>query len=103
MPYPKSIPSGPTSVYLYYDVNGVLLYVGITSRAISRQREHNADKDWWPFVSIQSVEHYPSRAHAESRKRGLIRRYHPPFNTQHNPGHERARQAYFDLEGGDNA
>lgn len=40
----------PTSVYRYYDENGLLLYVGITSRGSVRQREHNGDKEWWRFV-----------------------------------------------------
>lgn len=85
----------PTSVYKYYDESGVLLYVGITSRNIRRQREHNADKEWWRLVSTQEVEHYPSRPHAEAREAALIRSYCPPFNTRHNPWWREVREAYY--------
>lgn len=85
----------PTSVYRYYDKTGVLLYVGITSRATARQREHNADKEWWAFVARQEVEHFPSRGAASDREKGLIRQFRPPFNTHHNPDHEVIRAVYL--------
>ena len=87
----------PTSVYRFYDENDLLLYVGITSRRVTRQYEHNSSKDWWKFVKRQEVEHYPSRREAMSRERGLITRFRPPFNTQHNPDHEAVREAYLSL------
>lgn len=85
----------PTSVYRYYDQNRLLLYVGITSRATKRQREHNGDKDWWPFVASQEVEHYPTRTLAATRERQLIVEFRPPFNTQHNIDHENLRALYL--------
>lgn len=88
-----------TSVYRYYDNGGVLLYVGITDRGVRRNREHNATKDWWRFVSGQKVEHFPTRNAAESRERELIQQFRPPFNIQHNPSHEHARRTYLKLIG----
>jgi predicted GIY-YIG superfamily endonuclease len=85
----------PTSVYLYYDAHDGLLYVGITSRGIRRQREHNADKDWWRFVVRQEVEHYDTRDEALDRERTLIRMYAPPFNTALNPVGREARAIYL--------
>lgn len=87
--------TAPTSVYRYYDKSGVLLYVGITSRRTRRQLEHNSDKEWWPFVARQEVDHYPNRVEAEVQERGLIRRYRPPFNKQHNPEHAEMRELYL--------
>jgi hypothetical protein len=75
----------------------MLLYVGITSRGQSRNREHNQSKDWWRFVTTQSVEHHPSRPEALRRERALIRQFRPPFNTVHNPDHAATRQAYLDF------
>ena len=77
--------STQTSVYLYFDALETLIYVGITGRGARRQREHNADKAWWPYVHHQSVEHYASRQEALDREAALIRRHSPPFNTVHNP------------------
>lgn len=85
----------PTSVYRFYDGNGVLLYVGITSRRIKRQFEHNGDKEWWPFVQRQEVEHFDSRQLAAKREVALIRHFRPPFNIQHNLGCETTRLAYL--------
>lgn len=90
----------PTSVYRYYDKVDLLIYVGITNRGAQRNGEHNTGKEWWPFVVRQEVEHYPNRGAAAIRERELIRRYCPPFNTQHNPQHVVMREAYFKVQGG---
>lgn len=74
----------PTSVYLYFDEGEVLLYVGVTGRGLSRQREHNRDKVWWKYVRSQKIEHFDTREQALSRETQLIETFCPPFNTQHN-------------------
>lgn len=84
----------PTSVYLYFDAHQVLIYVGITSRGVGRNREHNTSKEWWSYVVRQEVEHYPSRELAHAREIALIRKFTPPFNVQHNPSHSEMRDAY---------
>src|SRR5690606_27795472 len=38
---------------------------------------------------------YPSRMHAESRERGLIRSHCPPFNKVHNPHWQEVQAAYY--------
>jgi predicted GIY-YIG superfamily endonuclease len=90
----------PTSVYLYYDRRGVLLYVGITARNLQRNDEHTA-KEWWPFVNRQDVEHYPTRTDALRREKSLIQNRLPPFNKVHNPHHAEMRAAYLRLSTGD--
>ena len=86
--------AAPTSVYRYYDANGVLLYVGITSRGISRNSEHNTSKAWWPYVVRQDVDHYETRSKALAAERAAIRRFRTSYNVQHNPGHAAVRAAY---------
>ena len=90
--------STPTSVYLYYDRAGLLIYVGITSRGITRNRQHNATKEWWPFVYSQTVEHYATRAEAAQRERSLIVRNEPPFNIQHNRRAASVKALYLKLQ-----
>lgn len=84
-----------TSVYQYFDENGVVVYIGITSRNVRRQGEHDKGKAWWPFVASQSVEHFDTREQAHRREVELIRQYRPPFNVQHNPDHEVIRAAFL--------
>lgn len=84
-----------TSVYLYYDARNTLIYVGITDRGITRNREHNGRAEWWQYVARQEVEHLPTRREAEYRERELIRAWRPPFNKQHNPQYAEARAEYL--------
>jgi predicted GIY-YIG superfamily endonuclease len=90
-----SLSPEPTSVYKYYDKSNILLYVGITKRGSRRQREHNVDKEWWPFVARQDVEHFATRAAALNRESALIQKYRSPFNRQHNPDHAEMRTLYL--------
>jgi hypothetical protein len=85
----------PTSIYKYYDRQDILVYVGITSRGVARNREHNADKEWWPYVCRQEVEHRPTRALALAREKQLIMAHRPPFNVQHNPDAGSLREIYL--------
>lgn len=89
--------SGPTSVYRYYDQYDILIYVGVTSRGVARNREHNLDKDWWPFVARQEVDHLATRELALRHEAELIQQFRPPFNTRHNPEAATMRAAYLDF------
>lgn len=83
-----------TSVYRYYDAHGVLLYVGITSRGMTRQHEHNQAQPWWTHVVRQEVDHHPTRLLAGAAEKRLIREHRPPYNVQHNPDHRALRAQY---------
>lgn len=87
----------PTSLYKYFDETGILIYVGITKTGILRNRQHNDDKEWWPFVSRQEVCHFQSREEAAERERFHIRSFAPPFNKAHNRDHEVIKAAYLAL------
>lgn len=87
----------PASVYRYYDDDGMLIYVGMTKRGVLRNFEHAALKEWWPFVSKQEVDHYPSCEAALSAERLAIQTYRPPFNHQHNIDYQAMHGAYLRL------
>lgn len=84
-----------TSVYLYYDEYNFLIYVGVTSRGMARNQEHDKSKSWWKYVVRQDVEHYRTRGEALDRERHLIVTRKPPFNTQLNKNHKQAKEEYF--------
>lgn len=99
LPVLKSSKAVPTSVYRYYDKNKILIYVGITSTGITRNRQHNADKAWWKYVASQEIDHYGSRDAARFNEINLINRFRPPFNRQHNPDYEAIHAYYLELVG----
>lgn len=70
-----------TSVYVYRDTEGRVLYVGITSRGNKRLREHAEDKRWFRFATTCELEHFTDRVEAEVRERLLIGHFSPPYNT----------------------
>lgn len=86
-----------TSVYIYRDARGILLYVGITRQGPGRQNQHDASAEWWRYVKSQEVEHYDTRDDAKSRETWLIKNDRPIFNRQENLGWEPRRSAYFTL------
>jgi hypothetical protein len=47
--------STPTSVYRYFDLEGRIIYVGVTSRGPQRQAQHAVTADWWPHVSTRTL------------------------------------------------
>lgn len=90
----------PTSVYRYYDQLGILIYVGVTSRGMARNIEHNKSKVWWKYVARQGVQHFPNRATALRVERQLIEQHRPPFNIQHNYGYAQVRAEYEEFQRG---
>lgn len=89
------------SIYRYYDDTGVLIYVGFTTKGSLRNRQHAADKEWWPFVKRQKVKHFHDEQEALACERELIAHCRPPFNRQHNPDHAALRAAYLQCVGAD--
>lgn len=78
---PRLIDDTPCSVYLLYDAQDALLYVGITSRSTRRLGEHYRDKDWWPEVARAEFKHYPAVALARHAEAILIRDRQPRHNV----------------------
>lgn len=74
--------SDPTCVYIYYDASGKVLYVGITSRGVTRSHEHARSKRWWDQTAGCHIEHFATRTEALARESFLIAAYKPPYNTQ---------------------
>lgn len=78
--------SSPTSLYRFYNKDGELLYVGITSFLPRRTREHAESKAWWREVSRVEVEHFETREQAQDAERAAVLREGPEYNIAIPPG-----------------
>lgn len=73
-------------LYRFYDVQGELLYVGITGNIQNRMGQHRATQAWWDLVGTMTVQRFDSRKESEIAERTAIRDESPIFNTaRHSP------------------
>jgi predicted GIY-YIG superfamily endonuclease len=73
------------TVYLLWAADQTLLYVGRSSASMTRQRDHQRTKAWWPDVAAATFEHFPSKSEAIARERELIERLAPRHNRMFVP------------------
>lgn len=71
-----------SSVYLLFDKDAKLLYVGVTDCFQNRMDGHIRTKPWWGDVAGARFEHFPNRIVAEERERYLIKTMDPPYNSR---------------------
>jgi len=81
--------SDRTAVYRLFDVDGVLLYVGISNHFGQRWERHAKVQPWWPEVQRQTVEWHPTRKDAADAETVAIKDEHPRFNVVHAPRPEK--------------
>jgi predicted GIY-YIG superfamily endonuclease len=76
--------------WLYYVVNldGEIIYVGITGMVSNRVRLHKKGKVWWPEADrIMVAKIKPAEAHATEKYE--IKRLRPKYNVAHKDGYPR--------------
>lgn len=73
-------PIGATTLYRLFDVEGELLYVGITSALGSRLSAHRRTQPWWDEVAETAVEAFDDRRSALAAEREAIETEGPRFN-----------------------
>lgn len=78
-------PIGKTALYRLYDIQGVLLYVGVSDELKTRFKAHAASKTWWPSVHSRRIEWFDDRAVAEDAERAAINDEHPLWNNRDSP------------------
>lgn len=94
-------PPYPTALYRYFDVEGHLLYVGITGDLAVREVSHIRDSSWMDFAARATIERYPTRRAALDAERDAIEAEKPLFNVTHNewPGAARRLVEYLVEQG----
>lgn len=73
----------PTSLYRFYDADGQLLYVGVTSQGVGRFRSHATNAPWWTQAVRTELEHFDTRLDAEREERRQIKALRPIHNVRH--------------------
>lgn len=72
--------SQPTILYRLFDVDGTLLYVGITGSLGQRWEQHVATKHWWDQVTRTEIERFPDRDLAAAAEKVAITTERPIYN-----------------------
>ena len=75
--------SRPHVVYRFYDLDGALLYVGVTDNPRVRWGHHRRTKAWWPEVEVATVQSVANRGEALAVERLAIIDERPRYNVTH--------------------
>lgn len=74
-------PRKRTSVYIAYDEDGTVIYVGITSRGMTRFAEHEDGSGWWWDAARIELKHMGNRGTADLMEEALIEELNPVHNA----------------------
>lgn len=72
------------SLYRFFNKDGDLLYVGISSKLGNRFHEHSKNQPWYEEIVGSTVAHYPTREAALDAERDAIKAERPLYNVVHN-------------------
>ncbi len=86
--------SQQTAVYRFFDVDDVLLYVGITKNFEARKQQHKGTKTWWAEVDSDRtiVTWYDDEPTALRAELDAINGEHPVHNVDRTNRHYRSRR-----------
>jgi hypothetical protein len=89
------------ALYFHYDLDDVLLYIGITDQPVQRGKEHAADSEWVRFAHRMEARWYDSRPAALEAERVAVESREPVFNRQYVPAAiaEQRRSTYLAAQG----
>lgn len=73
------------TLYRYFDAEGTLLYIGVTSRINRRMREHYESSAWFAKVTRCEFEQFPDRKSVLDAERNAILSENPLHNNHHKP------------------
>jgi hypothetical protein len=73
--------AGSTDLYRYFNEQGVLLYVGISTHTAERASKHKRISSWWPLWKKCTRTTYPTRVEARQAEKQAIRSEKPLHNV----------------------
>lgn len=71
-----------TQLYRYFDIDGNLLYIGISVNFMVRASQHKSSSRWFDRISYVNVTHFPNRELAIRAERLAISNEMPIYNKQ---------------------
>ena len=74
----------PTSLYILWNKDKDIIYIGITSRGMGRMGQHSV-RAWWGEVVGCRFFHFGTRHEARLAEQRAIRRYRPVHNRTGKP------------------
>jgi len=83
-------------LYRFFNVDGDLLYVGITNNPAGRFRDHHK-KQWWESVTHIQLAHYANRQELKAAETEAIRTEDPIFNICESGSSFQREEAQSDL------
>lgn len=72
--------SKKTALYRHYDINGNLLYIGISLSAINRLSQHKNTSEWFNSIAKVDIEWFNDRESAILAEMEAVRLENPKFN-----------------------
>jgi predicted GIY-YIG superfamily endonuclease len=89
-------PTERAALYRLYDMEGRLLYVGVTNELRRRWQQHSTSQKWWHLVARRVVEWHESRAAAELAETAAIEAEMPLYNIDQVPNATASQGQYDD-------
>jgi len=80
------------TLYRYFDAQGLLLYVGITTAGTTRSAQHASDAEWWPSARSATLEHFATLDEVLEAELVAIREELPLYNRRDHPALVRVRR-----------
>lgn len=75
----------PHVVYVAFDADDRVLYVGCSHNLPQRMRRHRQTSPWHSLVARMETTEFPDMAEAETVERDKIQALRPIWNVDHNP------------------
>ena len=69
-----------TTLYRHFDLNGNLLYVGISLSALSRLHQHEQEAHWFNRIDVIQLEQFATRPEALAAEKDAIQIERPAYN-----------------------
>ena len=82
---PKACPmasDSKTDLYRHFDADGNLLYIGVSTSALTRFKQHKHRSSWVDKVRTITIEKYSDRQSAFAAEKDAIEKERPPYNYE---------------------